>query len=75
MVSDPALRRKFVQSVVNFTLTYNFDGLDLDWEYPSARGGVSRDKSNFIELCRELKAAFQPYGFLLTAAVGAGKYV
>lgn len=44
MVADPAKRAKFVNSVVNFLIKYNFDGLDFDWEYPANRGGVEADK-------------------------------
>ena len=35
LVNNPARRAKFVEHVVKFILKYNFDGLDLDWEYPS----------------------------------------
>ncbi|XP_046455827.1 acidic mammalian chitinase-like [Daphnia pulex] len=73
MASDPAKRAIFVNSVVNFLITYNFDGFDFDWEYPGNRGGAIIDKINFVLLLRELKSAFAPYGFLLTAAVSPGK--
>ena len=48
MVSDGATRKKFVESVVNFLDKYQFDGLDLDWEYPAARdGGKPEDRKNY----------------------------
>lgn len=47
MVTDPAKRATFVNSVVSFIQKYNFDGLDFDWEYPASRGGVPADKVSF----------------------------
>lgn len=46
MASDSTERAKFVASVVPFLQKYNFDGLDMDWEYPSNRGGAPEDKVN-----------------------------
>ncbi len=43
-------------------------------EYPASRGGKPEDKRNFVLLLQELKEAFLPKGYLLTAAVSAGKY-
>ena len=50
MVADSERRKRFVSSVVSFCQEHNFDGLDLDWEYPGKRGGSSDDKENFIKL-------------------------
>ncbi|KAH6937736.1 hypothetical protein HPB50_003743 [Hyalomma asiaticum] len=74
MAQQPAARKVFAESVVDFCKKYNFDGLDLDWEYPAARGGKPEDKANFVALLRELSQEFKPYGLLLTAAVSAGKH-
>ncbi|KAL0809643.1 hypothetical protein ABMA28_011168 [Loxostege sticticalis] len=66
-------RKKFIDSVMVFLDQYKFDGLDLDWEYPARRDGRPEDKQNFVELVRELSEAFKPRGYILTAALGAGK--
>jgi len=71
MVADADKRKNFTESVVAFCKEHNFDGLDLDWEYPGKRGGSPDDKANFIKLVRDLKKAFRPLGLLLTAAIGA----
>ncbi|KAL3288168.1 hypothetical protein HHI36_002619 [Cryptolaemus montrouzieri] len=73
MVSDEKRRRRFVQNALNFIKKYNFDGLDLDWEFPGKRGGTTTDKENFLLLVKELKSEFKKHNLLLTAAFGAGK--
>lgn len=44
MVNNDGLRAKFVDNIVNFVKQYGFDGFDLDWEYPTQRGGAAGDK-------------------------------
>jgi chitinase len=74
MARDPVKRKKFVSSAVALLKEHDFDGLDVDWEYPSNRGGDKTiDKNDFIALLTELKEAFEPYGFLLSSAVSPGK--
>ncbi len=38
MAATAATRAKFVASVVSWLQTYQADGIDLDWEFPSGRG-------------------------------------
>eukprot|EP00116_Pleurobrachia_bachei_P008697 sb/3468959/ len=78
-VTDPKKRANFVSHVTKFIKEHNFDGLDLDWEYPkcwqaNCYAGPRSDKPNFVKLCQELKAAFKPHGYLLSAAVAASKW-
>ena len=58
VASTSEYRSKFAQSVVEFCLKYNFDGLDVDWEYPVTREGVPEDYGNFPLLIREIRHEF-----------------
>ncbi|XP_070162006.1 probable chitinase 2 [Polyergus mexicanus] len=71
MASSSDSRKTFIASTVEFLRTYKFDGLDLDWEFPSNRGGAKYDKQNFVSLVKELRHAFREYRFSLTAAITA----
>jgi hypothetical protein len=52
MAATQATRNFFADSVVTFVQKYNFDGLDVDWEYPTQRGGTPEDKVN--KQCSEM---------------------
>ena len=78
MVQSWATRSVFINSAVAFLNRYEFDGLDLVWEYPAHRdNSPAEDKIKFTYLCSELATAFDNgivYGkprLLLTAAVSA----
>ncbi|XP_071524963.1 chitotriosidase-1-like [Panulirus ornatus] len=72
MVATASTRTTFVQSCVQFLQKYGFDGLDMDWEYPTQRGGQPEDRENFALLLDELRTEFDRHGLMLTAAVSAG---
>ncbi|KAJ4447149.1 hypothetical protein ANN_09150 [Periplaneta americana] len=73
VVNSDSLRANFVTSIVNFVKQYGFDGFDLDWEYPTQRGGAPGDKAAFAKLLSELRPQFDANGFILSAAVSAGE--
>lgn len=53
MASQPSTRKSFIDSSISLARSYNFHGLDLDWEYPD----TTTDMTNFGTLLTELKAA------------------
>lgn len=87
--SDVALteesRSVFADSCVEFIRMYQFDGVDIDWEYPVG-GGMStnvtrpEDKQNFALLLKCLREKLDAAGledgkrYLLTIAAPAGSY-
>jgi len=60
LVTFPANRAVFIPSLIEFMNTWGFQGVDIDWEYPSqnVRGGRESDAENLVALVRELRAAF-----------------
>ena len=67
MVNNPRHRKNFISSVVEFLADNNFDGLDLDWEYPKCwqvdcSQGPDSDKKAFAALIKELHSALRPRG-------------
>uniref|UniRef100_A0A671VE15 chitinase n=1 Tax=Sparus aurata TaxID=8175 RepID=A0A671VE15_SPAAU len=80
MVLSSANRQTFINSVISFLREYEFDGLDIDWEYPANRGGSSQDKQYYSVFLEEMRAAFENEAkqsnkarLLMSAAVSAGK--
>jgi len=71
MAATQVGRDFFADSVVTFVKANNFDGLDVDWEYPTQRGGTPEDKENFSLLLETLANKLHAEGLMVTAAVAA----
>jgi chitinase len=84
--SDVALtaesRARFARSCIALMQQYGFDGIDIDWEYPTG-GGLDpdaarpEDTQNFTRLLAELRAQLDALGgsphYLLTIAAPANE--
>ncbi len=66
VAADPVKRARFVKEVVDFLQAKDYDGVDLDWEYPRAA-----DRAANTALILALRAAFDAVNpaFTLSAAV------
>lgn len=77
-------RKLFSKNIIEFMHKYNFDGIDLDWEYPCySLGNIAsspQDKYTFTLLLEELRnelnieEEINNTHYLLTIAVGADEY-
>lgn len=75
-------RNRFIASVLDFCREFNFDGIDIDWEFPVLRTGQIDDKNNLVLLLKELRQQSNRFwkrkirksnknSFLISVAVGA----
>ncbi|XP_057303738.1 chitinase-3-like protein 1 [Hydractinia symbiolongicarpus] len=72
IVKTPESRLNFITKAISYLKEHDFNGLDLDWEYPAQRGSPPGDRHLFTLLCEELKREFSKHKLLVTAAVAAG---
>ncbi|KAJ4121609.1 hypothetical protein NW760_005328 [Fusarium oxysporum] len=55
MAASSSSRSAFISSLKSFMETNSFQGVDLDWEFPTTSNA---DAENLVSLVRELRAAF-----------------
>jgi GH18 family chitinase len=53
LVANPETRQNLVRSAIKYLRQHQFDGLDLDWEYPASReGSRPSDRENYAQLVK-----------------------
>ncbi|XP_045214152.2 chitinase-like protein 3 isoform X3 [Mercenaria mercenaria] len=75
-------RKIFAKTTAKFLRDRNFDGLTIDWQHPTKRGGKPKDKTNFSLLLQEIRKAFEAESrksglprLLLTTGVSASRNI
>lgn len=68
--SNTTNRTKLITDIMTIVNTYNLDGVDIDWEFPSN----ATESTNFNLLMQGLYAQLNPLGKGLSAAVSAASY-
>ena len=59
VAADPTKRAAFLRSSIELLQRYDFNGLDIDWEYPNERHGLkNNDRENFAVWLKELSEGY-----------------
>lgn len=58
MTSKPEAEDRYVQEVIKIVNEYDYDGIDLDWEYPDTKGEIV----GFERLCRRFRQQLDELG-------------
>ena len=77
IAADDAILNTFINNLVDIVLKYNFDGVDIDWEYPGYESGrdTNVDKANYVTMFALLRAKLNAVqdkegtDFILTSAI------
>lgn len=72
MVKNHANRKLFIQSLKYILEKYHLDGIDIDWEFPSA---YNKERLHFTQLLHEIRREYQREHrtYLLSIAVAASE--
>lgn len=79
IAADPVKRATFAGECNRLLEFYNFDGIDIDWEYPgyADHSGTAADKANFTIFLQQIRDSIDDLGsrlgktYLLSACFGA----
>ena len=72
VTGDSSLRSSFISNIVQFIQQNDYDGIDIDWEFPS----TLEDRENLTLFMSELRSSLDKIdtGYLLTMAISSGNW-
>ncbi|XP_025089836.1 acidic mammalian chitinase-like [Pomacea canaliculata] len=82
LVNDSSSIREFAETTTKFLREHGFDGLDVDWRFPTQRGGQRQDGARFTLLLKDIRVEFERESvesgktrLMLSVVVGSSKSV
>ncbi|MDR1527838.1 MAG: glycoside hydrolase family 18 protein [Dysgonamonadaceae bacterium] len=79
MAADETYRRSFAKDCKRVVDEFGLDGIDIDWEYPTAdMAGISAspaDKDNFTLMMKDIRAAIGRDKLLTLATAAGAQYI
>ncbi|MDE6018217.1 MAG: hypothetical protein K2G85_05325 [Muribaculaceae bacterium] len=79
MAGDKKKRKAYVKSVKEIIKTYNLDGADLDWEFPTIEGQghnfTPEDDINYVKLVKDLRKALGKKAWISYYSNHTGRWI
>lgn len=70
LAASATARANFASNLKNFCLQYDYDGVDIDWEYPGAG-----DRANFVLMMKALHDSLNSSGHHLSLSMTSPGYI
>src|SRR6185369_9418329 len=55
IAGNPNYRKNLADNLYRFVVANHYDGVDIDWEFPGAKGAFPEDKKNFNRLMATIR--------------------
>jgi GH18 family chitinase len=60
VAGNSTYRSTFITAIVNFAITHNLEGIDVDWEFPKTSGEIANHKQFVLDLRAKINSSSKP---------------